>query len=149
MTLSQVETVALGKITSTAGLSAARDGLSAGVHFVDVVVRVSGTLTVAEDTDKVPTVSIPLKEVLALFVARSGCTRAASLALLAECMTEALAGGGVSGVGAVEAAADIDAAFKASVGALLAALPRTKVRGAVKVGLVIEVIPDEVAIAAK
>jgi hypothetical protein len=86
---------------------------------------------VLEDTDKTPTVSIPMKEVLALFIARSGCTREHSLALLRECMTDALRDG-VKGAGAVAAAADIAAEHKKAVAEMLRDLPRTFVAGAVK-----------------
>lgn len=126
------ETTALTK----AAADAAREGLTVGTHEVDVTVRVTGTVSVAEDTEKTPTVSIPVKEVLALFVARSGCTREASLALLRECLTDALSKG-VSGTGAVEAAADIDEVFRAEVAALTSALPKTPVRGAVKAKLAV------------
>lgn len=104
-----------------------------GVYQVDetITVHVNGVLTVLTDTEKTPTVSIPVKEVLALFIARSGATREASLNLLRECLTDALKGG-VKGEGAVDAAASVDAEFKAAVADLTASLPKTPVRGAIK-----------------
>jgi hypothetical protein len=126
--LNDVEALLLAK-----GIKADRDAVAPGEYVIDTIVHVQGTLTVAEDPQpKVPTVSIPLKEVLALFIARSGATRESSLKLLRECMSIALATG-TKGVGAVEAAADIDEVFKAEVDRLTAALPRTPVRGACRV----------------
>jgi hypothetical protein len=129
--LNDLTTLALSRAVSTKEDKAARDGVTAGTYEVDVTVRVRGTIEVLDDTEKTPTVSLPMKEVLALFIARSGCTREASIALLRECMTDALREG-VKGEGAVAAAADIDAQYKAAVKDMLATLPKTPVRGAVK-----------------
>jgi len=129
--LNDLTTLALSRAVNAKADKTAREGVVAGTYHIDVTVRVRGTLAVAEDTDKTPTVSIPMKEVLALFVARSGCTREASVKLLRECMTEALLHG-VKGEGAVEAAADIAKEHKAVVNEMLESLPRTFVAGAVK-----------------
>jgi hypothetical protein len=134
--MNATQTIALNNAIETKVAKAARDAVEVGKHQVDFLVRVTGTLNVAEDTEKVPTVSIPVKEVLALFIARSGCTREASIALLRECMTDALKDG-TKGVGAVEAAADIDEVFKAEVAALTASLPKTPVKGKVTTKLTV------------
>jgi len=134
--MNAIDTIALNNAVETKVAKEAREALEVGKHSVDFMVRVTGTINVAEDTEKTPTVSIPLKEVLALFIARSGCTREASIALLRECMTDALKDG-VKGVGAVDAAADIDEAFKAEVAALTASLPKTPVKGKVTTKLTV------------
>lgn len=124
---------------------AAKDGrgnLEVGSHVVDttITLHVKGTVNVSEDTEKVPTCSIPVKEVLALFIARAGFTREHSVALLKECLTAAL-NKGVEGQGAIEAAADIDSEFKATVAELTKSLPKTPVKGTVKVKCsVVEVV---------
>jgi hypothetical protein len=123
--------LALSRAVNKKADDLAREGVVAGTYDIDMTVRLVGSVVVAEDTDKKPTVSIPLKEVLALFVARSGCTREASVKLLRECMTDALLHG-VTGEGAVAAAADIAKEYKAVVEDMLAGLPRTFVAGAVK-----------------
>lgn len=123
--------LALSRAVNKRADDLAREGVMAGTYDIDMTVRLVGTIEVLEDTDKKPTVSIPMKEVLALFVARSGCTREASVKLLRECMTDALRHG-VTGAGAVEAAADIAKEHKAVVNDMLATLPRTFVAGAVK-----------------
>ena len=130
-TLNDLTTLALSRAVSAKADKLAREGVAPGHYDLDLTVRVTGTLEVLEDTEKTPTVSIPMKEVLALFVARSGCTREHSLNLLRECMADALRDG-VKGEGAVAAAADIDAQYKASVAEMLATLPKTPVKGAVK-----------------
>lgn len=129
--LSDLTTLAISRAVNAKADKTARDGVLAGTYHIDVTVRVRGTLAVAEDTDKTPTVSIPMKEVLALFIARSGCTREHSLNLLRECMTEVLQHG-ATGQGAVAAAADIAAEHKRAVAEMLESLPRTFVAGAVK-----------------
>ena len=110
--MNATETIALNNLVATAAAKAAREALEVGTHQVDITVRVTGSLNVAKDTEKTPTVSIPVKEVLALFVARSGCTREASLKLLRECLTDALAEG-TKGEGAIAGAVDLDAEFTA------------------------------------
>ena len=123
--------LALSRAVNKKADDLAREGVVAGTYDVDMTVRLVGTIEVLEDTDKKPTVSIPMKEVLALFVARSGCTREASVKLLRECMTDALKHG-VTGQGAIDAAADIAKEHKAIVNEMLETLPRTFVAGAVK-----------------
>ena len=129
--LNDLTTLALARAVSNKADAAAREGVGPGTYDIDITVRVRGTLAVAEDTDKTPTVSIPMKEVLALFIARSGCTREHSLNLLRECMTEVLHHG-ATGQGAVAAAADIAAEHQRAVSEMLKTLPRTFVAGAVK-----------------
>lgn len=133
------EILAMSKAFAKKATDTARDTLTSGVYPIDFLVRVHGSLTVAEDTEKTPTVSIPVKEVLALFVARSGATRAASLALLERCLTDAL-NISTKGSGAIEELEVVDAAFEQATTALLSRLPKTPVRGAVKAALEISKI---------
>jgi hypothetical protein len=147
--------LALSRAVNAKADAVAREGVTEGHYDIDMTVRLVGTIEVLADTDKKPTVSIPMKEVLALFVARSGCTREASVKLLRECMTEALLHG-VKGEGAVAAAADIAAEHKKVVNEMLEGLPRTFVAGAVKAdiearlvsGSCLATTPDEEATAA-
>jgi len=132
-TLDAATLTALSKTFADAAKDA-RDNLAVGKVAVNatVTIAVSGEVVVGADTEKTPTASIPVKEVLALFIARSGCTREAGIRLLRECLTDALTHG-VEGAGVINAAADIDAEFKAEVSRLTASLPKTPVRGSVKV----------------
>lgn len=125
-TLTPLELLALSRVRSD------RDAVTPGVQAVDFTVHVSAEIVVGEDTEKIPTVSIPLKEVLALFIARAGVTRDASVALLRECMSIALALG-PRGQGAIDSQIDIDEVFSEAVDKLTASLPRTPVRGQVRV----------------
>lgn len=129
--LNDLTALAISRAISAKEASAAREGITAGTYDVDLTVRVKGTIEVSEDTDRPPTTSIPVKEVLALFLARSGCTREHSIALLRECLTDALRDD-VRGQGAIEAAADIDREFKKAVAEITNSLPRNPVKGAVK-----------------
>lgn len=146
--LNNIEVTALNNLVAAKVAKTARDEVNPGEHTVDFTVRVTGTVKVLADTEKTSTVSIPVKEVLALFVARSGCTREASLKLLRECLTDALSAS-TEGKGAIDGAIDLDAEFKAAVSDLTASLPKTPVKGAVKTALNVEVLSEEVALAAK
>ncbi|MCA9494711.1 MAG: hypothetical protein KC621_32505 [Myxococcales bacterium] len=131
------EIVALSRAVAAKVVKGARGELEPGTHEVDLVLRVRGSIAVGHDGQRAPTASIPVKEVLALFIARSGCTREAAVRLLRECLTEALSRG-VSGRGAIDAAADIDEAFREETARLIAELPATPVAGAVSSQLVLE-----------
>ena len=146
--MDNLKIIALNNLIETKAAKAARAGLSVGTHQVDMLVRVQGTVSVAADTEKVPTVSIPVKEVLALFIARSGATREASLKLLSECLTDALKDG-VKGEGAIKAAAEMDKEFEARIKALTAALPKSPVKGAVKTDLTVCEVVETAEMAAK
>jgi len=90
-----------------------------------------GTVTIGHDTDRMPTAAIPLLPALGLLVKRMGATREASLELLKEILTEAIAldkdatTGLLAEAGVEEAVAQV----KAEV---IAKLPRTKVAKTVK-----------------
>jgi hypothetical protein len=107
-----VTTIALTKAIPKKEADAARTALTPGKYPVDFVARITGTMSVGAHTEKTATVSIPLKEVLALFIARSGITRESSIKLLSECLTDALKGDNTKATGAVAAASDIDAEFE-------------------------------------
>jgi hypothetical protein len=117
------------------GLDAkARDEVGPGVHtnlVMDLTVRV-GELRVAADTDKAPTCSIPLLPTLALLLKRMGFQRDKALEMLAEVMEEAInldkdATKALLSESGVKEAQDL---LKKNV---IAKLPRTPVKGSVKV----------------
>lgn len=136
--MNQINTIALAKAVAEKTTKAAREGLAVGTHEIDMTVRIHGTMTVAEDTSKVPTVSIPMKETLALFIKYSGITAQHATALLTRAMTEALAANdegeqGTEGKGAILAALPILESTMANVvKPMLESLPKTPVKGAVK-----------------
>ena len=91
---------------------------------------ITGEVKVSETpAPKVPTVSIPFKEVLTLFVARAGFTRDHTLALLTECLTDAL-NAGRSGVGSVP---EVDEAFALVTAEFLKGLPPRQDKAITKV----------------
>lgn len=122
----------LSKVIPSRKASEHRDGVTAGEYPVDFTVTVRGTVNVKEDTEKVPTVSIPIKETIALFLARSGALRESNIALLRECISDALSAKGGKGGAKGALTAEFDAAFGEVVTAFLATLPKTKVRGEVE-----------------
>lgn len=118
----------LSKVIPSRKASEFRDGVTAGSFPVDFTVSVKGTVVVEEDSEKVSTVSIPVKEVLALFIARSGALRDSNIAILRDCITDALNNKGSKGAkGAL--VKEFDAAFGEVVTDFLATLPKTRVRG--------------------
>ena len=149
--MNDLDLTALNNVISAKAAKAARAGVSEGTFDVDVTVRVQGTLKVGKDYTRPPTVSIPVKEVLALFVARSGCTREDSIDLLRSCLTDAIAAKG-KGKGAIVDTGAVDEVFEAQVAALIASLPETPVKGPVDAdGLTCTVVevPAGLALAAK
>ncbi len=117
----------LSKVIPARAASEYRDGVTSGEYPVDFTVTVKGTVKVEEDGDKVSTCSIPVKEVLALFVARSGALRDSNIEILKTCITDALNAKGGKAQGALKK--EFDANFGEVVENFLSTLPRTKVRG--------------------
>jgi len=129
--MDDLTTTVLSKLVAARAASEARDGVSAGEYPVDFSITVTGVVTVKEDTVKVSTVSIPIKETLALFIARSGAMREGNIRLLAECIGDALAAKGGKGGATGALAGEFDSHFGEVVTAFLAGLPKTAVKGVV------------------
>lgn len=72
----------------------ARRQVRPGRYEIDETVHITGTLTVGEDYSTTPTVSLPVKEVLALFVARCGMKSDEAIELLRNSVTDAIASKG-------------------------------------------------------
>jgi hypothetical protein len=124
---SDLSLTVLSKVIPARVASEHRDGVSAGEYPVDFTVTVKGTVKVEEDGDKTSTCSIPVKEVLALFIARSGALKNSNIEILKTCITDALNAKGGRAQGALKK--EFDAAFGEVVEDFLSTLPRTKVRG--------------------
>ena len=133
----------LSKLVNARAATEARDGVTAGEFPVDFTVTVKGIVAVKEDTVKVPTVSIPIKETIGLFIARSGAMREANIRLLAECIGDALAAKGGKGGATGSLAGEFDAAFGDVVASFLAGLPKTRVKGIVDVKGVTFTVTEE------
>lgn len=151
--MTEATVTALNNLVEAKALKAARAGLAVGTHQVDVTVRVTGTVTVGEDYGRTPTVGVPVKEVLALFLARSGALRGANVALLQACFTEAMADGAGKGKDALKkAVTDLDTVWTDQVNAILATLPDAPVRGPVTTKLAVAevvAVQADMAMAAK
>lgn len=135
----------LSKVVPSRKASEYRDGVSAGEYPVDFTVKVRGTVNVKEDaTPKTPTASIPVKEVLGMFIARSGAHRDANIKILRECLTEMLNSnkdkkGGAKG----SISPEFDSVWADTVEAFLSTLPKTRVRGEVEMdGVTVEITED-------
>jgi hypothetical protein len=62
--LSDLTTLAISRAVNAKADKTAREGVVAGTYHIDVTVRVRGTLAVAEDTDKTPTVKADIEATL-------------------------------------------------------------------------------------
>lgn len=93
-----------------------------------VTLKVTGSVKKGADYERTPTVSIPHKLAMALFLEKSGITREVAAAMLVDAMTEAL-NLNEKGEEFVEAKLrDVDAA-EARVAAMLGQLPKVVVNG--------------------
>lgn len=111
--------------------STEQDAIPSGDYTVDAIVRVSGSFTKGEDTDKVPTAKVLTLDTFALLFKRMGVTREAAQALLLDVFTQS-----------IELDKDSKAALQDEYGLLeakkqfsrnvLEKLPRTRVRGAIR-----------------
>ena len=109
-----------------------------GKYRVDVAVRINGTINVGEDYDTAPTVSIPLKETLALFIAYSGITRQAAITALRRAMVDSIAESGC-GQGALSAALPVVDETMATVqNEIINQLPRQPRKGSVTTKLTVQ-----------
>lgn len=133
-----IEEFALTKVKVSKGV---RNEISPGKHEVDFLVRVSGTLTVGEDYETKPTVSLPVKEILALFAARAGFTRERTIELLREVTTEALESGKAGASGEVkEAISGVSEYLEMIQKELIEKLPKAKRAGRVTAKVTAEMV---------
>jgi len=85
--LSAVEQIALSKYKADKD---AREHVGIGIHNLDMVLHITGSMSVNPDEEYTPTVSIPIKKALALFIKYCGITREAAIQVLGKAMTDAL-----------------------------------------------------------
>ena len=127
-TQTAANSIALSKLAAAAN---ARASLTPGEYEVDTTVHVKGTLKVGADYDTAPTVSIPLKETLALFIAYSGVTGDHAINALVKAMRQSIATDG-TGAGVLAATMPVINATMARVEAeVIALLPRQDRKGPV------------------
>jgi hypothetical protein len=129
--------LALAKVIADKDAKIARGGVNSGTHLVDMTVRISGRMTVGEDYDTAPTVSIPLKETMALLLHRMGFQRDKAIEILREVMSEAIDLDG-KGQGALLAMPFINDAMAMVENDVIANLPRQNRKGVVKAYLAVE-----------
>jgi hypothetical protein len=112
----------------------ARDETKPGVYRnIKMTVEIEvDEMRVAPDTDKAPTASIPLLPTLALLLKRMGVQREEGLDIIKEVMTEAL-DMGKDATSALLADSGVEAMQKRLKTEVIDKLPRTPVKGAVKV----------------
>jgi len=138
------ETVAIAKVIKKAVLTAARDALDPGEYDIDATISLSGYIRVAEDTEKVPTVNIPILDALALAIHDAGITGKAALAALKRAMIRALEQDEDAKQIIQEQRASLERA-EIEIRAALADLPKVTVKGMVTTKLEIETLEPVLA----
>lgn len=135
-TLSTLATIALAKCGEKMSKG---QKIKPGVHNIDItaLVRIRGTVTKGEDTDKASTSSIPLKTTLALCLEKAGIQRENIARILEESMTQALNLDEKGEEHIKPWVNDIDAAM-GRVQKIIDKLPRTPVAGAIRTDLFVE-----------
>lgn len=152
-------TIAITKAVATKAASEAREALVPGEYVVDALVRVSGTVSVGEDTEKTATGSLLSEAFLVAVLKACGCTRDAAAAAIERTAREYLVDWTGSAADkkaakkareALVAEYDPDGSITAIFDGVKASVPKTPVRGAVKFAGAVEAIEvtPEVVLAA-
>lgn len=150
--MSELSTAVVAALADLIGkqAKAGRKDLPVGEHKVDaeVTLALSGMVNVLEDEVYVPTVKIPHKLAMALFLRYAGVTGPVAMAALVRAMTEALAVDALEGkakkaaVEAIREVADLDAA-EGVVAKALGELPKESRRGKVLVTAKLAVVAGD------
>jgi hypothetical protein len=139
--MENIHFVALNNAVPKQIATAARAQVLPGQHPVDMHLSIKGFVRIGEDHSKTPTVSIPLKEAMALFIKYMGITREHAVSKLMQAMTDALAHG-PQGRGAIAAEVSmINDIIDGIVEPQLKLLPKTPVKGTVTAQLQVMPLP--------
>lgn len=135
--------VAISKALKEKDVKDARAALPPGEHEVDVLIRVTGTLDIAPDTEKTSTSSLLSEEFLILALKMSGCTRERACSIIAELASLSVNGDPKANKEARKALVeeyDPDGRINAIFTDIKKSLPKTIVMGAAKFkGVIAEV----------
>ena len=137
--INDLQIIVLDSAVKAAAVKKAKAATKVGVHKVDsFTVKISAEdVTRFEDESYTPTVSIPLKDTLALFAQYSGITRTAALKHLKKAMTDAVKGNKKADILSEKDFSDV----QDQVLGLVESLPKAKRTGKVKVNNVrVEVV---------
>jgi len=132
--MNEATKIALTKLSSV--IETNRELLAVGKHDIDVTVNVKGHITVGEDYEATPTVSIPLKASLAHFIRLCGITRDVACIKLQQAMKAALEDE-EKGEMKIREVTDIDEAMKKLQKDVLQKLPKMTKKGHVTVKLTV------------
>lgn len=110
-----------------------------GVHLVDFVARIKGTITQHEDYERAPTGSIPLIATLAFCLRRMGAQRDLAEKVLVGAMTEALEAE-VDGAKCIEEIKWVSETIARVKKNVIAKLPKVTVNGSQKANLTVDVL---------
>jgi hypothetical protein len=141
--MNAIQQLAISKAVKDAAAKIARSEVQAGEYPVDFTLKISGTVKVGEDSDKKSTCSIPYKAVMALMVQRMGFQREKAIAIVEECVGEAIKqslakGDAATSEGSLDA--ELEEIYTRLVDKACESLPRTPVSGQVKATLQLEMI---------
>ena len=138
MELTSIQTLAIAKMPKNT-LDKARKNVKPGNYPIDFTVKVTGNVSVANDTSKLPTVAIPYKAVIGLLLQRAGCTREASKQLLLDVMQQALNAGKNADEVFKEQVQTVEESIEKLSKEIIEKLPKIPVNGAVDVDVTFDV----------
>ena len=130
--MNNIETLALANAVTDKQCKMVRAEVEPGQYTIDMMIHISGIMTVGADYPTTPTVSIPLIETIALLLKRMGFQRDKAMELLREIMTEAIELKG-KGKGALIAIfPELESTIEQIKTELLSQLPEANRKGPVK-----------------
>ena len=135
MKLTAIEQMAVAKAIADKAAKQARENLAVGTSNVDFYIHVCGDLSISQDTEKVPTVSIPLYATLAIALQKAGIQAENILSIIESSVSEAIANDETVNESISERVRAICEHLK---NRFAETLPKTPVKGAVRANLVVE-----------
>jgi hypothetical protein len=149
--MNAIDILAVSKAFDDKELKAQRDSkdVTVGVHNVDVMVRVHGTLKVFDDTEATPTCSVPLLATLAIALQKAGFQRENILQLVVESAREALRQGEKVSDQMSEDMGRLESGIKQIQKEFAEKLPKVPRRGMIKAQLLVEELALEVTLGAE
>lgn len=145
MNLNTTNLFALATAVSDKVCKAERPNLMPGEYEIDTTINIKGTMTVGEDYDVAPTVSIPLIETVALLLKRMGFQRDGAITIIREVFSEAIALNGRGKGALLKEMPELAAAITMVREEIISKLDRQDRKGVIKSNFTIEELTPAMA----
>jgi len=133
--------LAIAKVMKKKAVDQARDKARPGKYAVDFKASVTGTITIGEDYEKTPTVSIPYKKAFAALCYVAGCTGKHGIGKIQRAMEIALAESGDAAEEMSKLIPQVERIEEDVISPMLASLPKTTAKGPVTTKLEVNLLP--------